>query len=337
MKNKKGTAEIVGTALFLVILFFFFSNVFLFHNSVSREMDQVIADKMNSAIRIETTVGGGTPHQCFNEAILTGTSSVGTYEFTWQLDGSSRIIRERSVSSSYQLEVNYNFSTGLDTPQKMRLIAATSLSVYASFVDADYEGCYIAILYSQSGTFRGDSTWVSTGLTVISGFRWANVTLSSSINYIDMGRGGRVSLKFVDQLQGRGGIWGGTPDGTMAELQIDYMEVRGEPVALKVTNLGGLNVALSRLWMLNSTETATPDSDHIYADFEPLNIWILPGSQQVIVLSDRTEFSEGSVVVAMDGNKIKVQYVPSPGQTVIFKILTKNGNTAAGSYSFPPY
>jgi hypothetical protein len=53
LKNQKGASEIVGTALFLVILFFFFSNVFLWQDQVTREMDQVIADKMNSAIRVE--------------------------------------------------------------------------------------------------------------------------------------------------------------------------------------------------------------------------------------------------------------------------------------------
>ena len=53
MKNKKGASEIVGTALFLVILFFFFSNVFLWHDQVTRDMDQVLSDKMNSAVKVE--------------------------------------------------------------------------------------------------------------------------------------------------------------------------------------------------------------------------------------------------------------------------------------------
>ena len=53
LKDRKGASEIVGTALFLVILFFFFSNVFLWHDQVTREMDQVVADRMNSGIRVE--------------------------------------------------------------------------------------------------------------------------------------------------------------------------------------------------------------------------------------------------------------------------------------------
>ncbi len=60
LKGRKGASEIVGTALFLVILFFFFSNVFLWHDQVTREMDQVIADKMNSAIRVDAFTNATT-------------------------------------------------------------------------------------------------------------------------------------------------------------------------------------------------------------------------------------------------------------------------------------
>jgi hypothetical protein len=139
----------------------------------------------------------------------------------------------------------------------------------------------------------------------------------------------------MDSIQGTGGFWGSTPDGTQGELQIDYMEVRGDPVALEVTNLGGLDATLSRLWITNSTETANPESDHVYADLEPLNEWVSAGSHQIIVLSDRTEFSGESLAVAGDESKITVKYVPPAGQTVVFKVVTKHGNTAACSYSFP--
>jgi hypothetical protein len=53
LKDKKGASEVVGTALFLVILFFFFSNVFLWHNQITSQMDQVVADRMNSGIRMD--------------------------------------------------------------------------------------------------------------------------------------------------------------------------------------------------------------------------------------------------------------------------------------------
>ena len=53
LDDRKGASEIVGTALFLIILFFFFSNVFLWHNQITSQMDQVVADRMNSAIRMD--------------------------------------------------------------------------------------------------------------------------------------------------------------------------------------------------------------------------------------------------------------------------------------------
>jgi len=53
LKDQKGASEIVGTALFLIILFFFFSNVFLWHNQITSQMDQIVADRMNSGIRMD--------------------------------------------------------------------------------------------------------------------------------------------------------------------------------------------------------------------------------------------------------------------------------------------
>jgi hypothetical protein len=52
-KSRSGTAEIVGAVMFLVILLFFFSNVFLWHNQATREMDSVILDRVNSHVSIE--------------------------------------------------------------------------------------------------------------------------------------------------------------------------------------------------------------------------------------------------------------------------------------------
>ncbi len=55
-RDRRGASEIVGTVLFLVILFFFFSNVFLWHDQVTREMDQVVVDRMNSGVRLDAFV-----------------------------------------------------------------------------------------------------------------------------------------------------------------------------------------------------------------------------------------------------------------------------------------
>jgi hypothetical protein len=230
---------------------------------------------------------------------------------------------------SYALNVTYTFDTAIDTPDELRLIAAISINIRASYEDSNYEGCFILIFNII------DRQWESTGQTIISGFRWSNLTLSLPSRYID--NTGQVKITIGDGMRGGGGLWGSATDDKQGILKIDYIEVRGEPVALKITNLGGLDVALSRLWINNDTETSAPEQDHIYTNLESLDppVWILPGSQQVIVLSDRTVFYKGSLEVAWDEGKIKVQYVPPAGQTVIFKIITKDGNTAACSYSFP--
>jgi len=333
MKNKKGTAEIVGTALFLVILFFFFSNVFLWHNQVSREMDQVIADKMNSAVRIETTIGGGEPvtvqHTVDEVRILGDEQGQYNPSLTNNTDETYRIIKEHNIGSSYsplyELQLNYTFDTTINSHEKLRLVASVGISVYATFDDSDFEGCHILIVDCKS------KAWIDTGLLIVQGLRWSNISLLNPERYIDAS--GHVKLGIADFTSGRGS-WGSTTDSVQGTLKIDYMEVRGDRIALKITNLGGLDVCLSRLWIINSTETTTPESDHLYADFEPLNIWISPGSQRIMALSNSTTLNGESLAVAMDRNNIKVQYVPPAGKTIIFKIITKNGNTVACSYSF---
>ena len=49
---RKGLAVIVGSILFLVILLFFFTNVYLWHDQATRRMDSVVADKVNSIVEV---------------------------------------------------------------------------------------------------------------------------------------------------------------------------------------------------------------------------------------------------------------------------------------------
>ena len=161
LKDRKGASEIVGTALFLVILFFFFSNVFLWHDQVTREMDQVVVDRMNSGIRVEV--------------------------------------------------------------------------------------------------------------------------------------------------------------------------VEGSPVVLEVTNVGGLDVTLSRLWIVNSTQSVGSGVDHVFADFEPYDIHVAAGARKNITLSDVTLFDGDSIQVSGNGDSVVVDYAPPSVGTVLFRVLTKRANTAACS------
>ena len=57
IRNKKGTAEVVGTIMFIVILMFFFTNVYLWHDAASKQMDNMYVEKMNTQITVSLTGG----------------------------------------------------------------------------------------------------------------------------------------------------------------------------------------------------------------------------------------------------------------------------------------
>jgi hypothetical protein len=295
LKNRVGTAEIVGTVLFLVILFFFFSNVFLWHNKVSREMDQLNADKTNSAVRIEAQVLPGNP------VISSGKQNV-----------------SEEGSPEYSLKGNYTFVTSIRTTEEKRLVADLRFSVNASFVDDLNEPCFVYILDCDQ------NAWINTELMVMNGYRWSNTTLSLPSNYID--EEGNVTVKIVDASSQLG-----INDIVQGQLNIAYMAIYVDRVALKVVNVGGTDATLSRLWIINAT-------DHLYADFDavPNGTLVAGGSRRTIVLSTETTFTdgEGSILATTDGDNIVVHYVPPAGQTVTFKVLTTLGNTAAYSYTF---
>ena|SRR5665647_268976 len=62
LNNKKGTAEVVGSVMFIVILLFFFTNVYLWHDAAVKEMNDLYAEKLNSQISIEDKNTDGFVH-----------------------------------------------------------------------------------------------------------------------------------------------------------------------------------------------------------------------------------------------------------------------------------
>jgi archaellum component FlaF (FlaF/FlaG flagellin family) len=73
--SRRGTAEIIGSVMFLLIMMFFFTNVFLWHDNATREMDGVLSDKMNSLVSI--SVKNWNVSQTGNKLILTVTNNGG--------------------------------------------------------------------------------------------------------------------------------------------------------------------------------------------------------------------------------------------------------------------
>jgi hypothetical protein len=87
LKNKKGTAEVIGSVMFIVILLFFFTNVYLWHDAAIKEMNELQLEKMNSGMSIIPTEVHG---------ILSVTDSGGL-----DIDLSRAWIVEESVSGSH--------------------------------------------------------------------------------------------------------------------------------------------------------------------------------------------------------------------------------------------
>jgi hypothetical protein len=52
LNNKKGTAEVVGSVLFIVILLFFFTNVYLWHDAAVKEMNDLQVRRMNAGMAV---------------------------------------------------------------------------------------------------------------------------------------------------------------------------------------------------------------------------------------------------------------------------------------------
>jgi hypothetical protein len=110
----------------------------------------------------------------------------------------------------------------------------------------------------------------------------------------------------------------------VVSMNITESEITHRPdLRVSVTNNGGVEAVLSRLWI-------TTDGEHNYADFEKglKNVTVAAGDATELILSGQTELnSDGSFKVA----GYTISFAPKENVTVIFKILTTRGNMAACS------
>jgi hypothetical protein len=131
-------------------------------------------------------------------------------------------------------------------------------------------------------------------------------------------------------------LWHDQVTREMDQVVVDRMNsgvrigVNSTELSLEVTNVGGLDLTLSRLWIIT-------DDDHVYADFEPYSIHVAGGSRKKILLwnvtdVDDTVYVAGSTdqILVTNGVDLIVNYDPS-GKAVTFRVLTKRANTAACS------
>lgn len=60
VRNRKGTAEVIGSVMFIVILLFFFTNVYLWHDAAVKEMNDLQVRKMNAGMELTFVDGSAS-------------------------------------------------------------------------------------------------------------------------------------------------------------------------------------------------------------------------------------------------------------------------------------
>jgi hypothetical protein len=131
-------------------------------------------------------------------------------------------------------------------------------------------------------------------------------------------------------------------NGVLAEkmnspVSIELHKVEGLLVGLNVTNNGGFEVRLSRLWLITGSGSAT---DHIYVDLEnstdggPLNVRVATGAEiQLLFVGEEVVYNDdGSIRADPPQDDYVEVYYPVPDYPIRCKILTTLGNMAACKY-----
>ncbi len=82
--SRKGTAEVIGTIMFVMILLFFFTEVYVWHDSNVKEMNDLYVKKMNAGMQINYFSQN-------NSATVTATGSDVTLSRLWIDTNSSHV------------------------------------------------------------------------------------------------------------------------------------------------------------------------------------------------------------------------------------------------------
>lgn len=314
-KNRRGVATIIGSILAIVILIFFFSNVFLWYNGVSQQMNLVTADKLNAQVNLATTVLEGTPHNCTDDPRFGwiedeqdeyGILDSGSFLDTNEVDGINQTLIEESDNGYTALNATYSFAiVDVEEAHKSR---ALTFSFYGKYID-DQEKCQVYIWNNESNIPE------DTGITITSIGAWYNATLLNPQRYISSS--GAVNITYISTLNPKNQSvypdWPGL-------LHIDAHHVALSPVGLTVRALGSRDIQLLRLWIIEDTV-----NQHLYFDFDDVfgkERWVPGGSALTIVFSDVNKTLDDTIIL---------DYSPTLG-AVRFRILTNLGNTAMTEY-----
>ena len=133
-------------------------------------------------------------------------------------------------------------------------------------------------------------------------------------------------------------------DSAAREMNDVFTEKMNSPVSisalrdvgLNVTNNGGFEVGLSRLWLVN--ETSGSSTDHLYVELDPDSMRVEAGATVWLLFDEELLFNDdGSIHAELIGDTGNVTiYYPVPDHSVRCKILTSLGNMAAVTYYRDP-
>jgi hypothetical protein len=333
VKNRKGVATIIGSILSIVILIFFFSNVFIWYNGVSQQMSLVMTDKLNSQIELTTTVLKENSSDCFYGPKFGGYGTrpddqygqvfSGSHSNTHGVpDGSYQNLTESSSPYYIALIATYSFKVDMMEVNKSRALV---FSFYGKYVDSDdpEETCKVYLWNYEMGMGTYEYAWI----TITPVERWYNTTIVNPKRFVSSS--GVVNVTYISTLNPYQPYNQSLPTESTGELSIDSHNVALTPVGLKLQASGGRSVRLLRLWIIRET---TEINNHTFIDFEQelgSEIWVPGGSSITIKFVENTN-STSDGIIQLDLSTL-IGYSPVLGE-VRFRILTDLGNTAMTEY-----
>jgi len=93
LKNRKGVAEVIGSVMFIVILLFFFTNVYLWHDAATKQVNDLYVKKMNAGM--EVTFDSGS-----SSANITAKGSAVVLSRIWVVTGNQHLyadLQDRNI------------------------------------------------------------------------------------------------------------------------------------------------------------------------------------------------------------------------------------------------
>jgi hypothetical protein len=322
VKNRKGVATIIGSILSIVILIFFFSNVFIWYNGVSQEMSLVMTDKLNSQIELTTTVLKENLSNCITDPEFGGYdtrpddkygSFSGVHDDTHgEPDGSCQYLTESS--SPYYIALNATYSFNVDE-MEVNQSRTLTFSFYGKYTDLNNpeETCKVYLWNHDLKT--PEYAWI----TITPVKRWYNTTISNPKRFVSSS--GVVNVTYISSLNPYQPYNQSIPTESTGELSIDSHNVALTPIGLKLQASGGRSVRLLRLWIIREAI-----KNHTFIDFEH---WV-PGGSSITIKFVENITPTSDDVIQLDLPNL-IGYSPVLGE-VRFRILTDLGNTAMTEY-----